>query len=73
MKNLKSNIAGMALGAASGLGGLVILSRCSGHCSACYSCIGVGASVAIVALAHKTVGIRAAAKKRKSVRVEDAP
>jgi len=61
MIKLKRQIGGVALGATSGLAGLVVLSRCSGHCSLCYGCIGVGVSFAILALARRSLDRRARA------------
>ena len=54
MARLRDTIASGALGAASGLAGVVALSRCSGSCASCGGCLGAGLGIVLLALLHRT-------------------
>lgn len=56
MKKLKQRILYGLIGASGGLAGLLPLARCSGHCTACFGCAGIGLGIVLVLIGQKIKG-----------------
>lgn len=53
MKKLRQQILFGLIGASGGLAGMLPLMRCSGQCSACFGCSGIGISIIMILIGRK--------------------
>lgn len=53
MKKLNQKILYGLIGASGGLAGMLPLSRCSGYCTTCFGCAGIGLGIILVLIRQK--------------------
>jgi len=58
MKKAKQHILCALIGASGGLAGMLSLSRCSGNCTACFGCAGVGLGIVLILIGQKIRGVK---------------
>lgn len=44
------------IGASGGLAGMLPLARCSGHCTTCFGCAGIGLGIVLILIGRKIRG-----------------
>ncbi len=56
MKKLNPKILYGLMGATGGLTGMLPFTRCSGHCTTCFGCAGIGLGIILVLIGRKIRG-----------------
>lgn len=62
MKKYKQQILVGLIGASGGLAGMLPLVRCSGQCTACFGCSGIGLGIVILLIGRKIRRIKGGAR-----------